>query len=41
MVPHSGYEHCGVTEFELYDERCHADKSEFAQIELWIPVKKK
>ncbi|CKG33124.1 AraC family transcriptional regulator [Streptococcus pneumoniae] len=39
--PHSGYEHCGVTEFELYDERCHEDKSEFAQVELWIPVKKK
>ncbi|HDR7321898.1 MULTISPECIES: AraC family transcriptional regulator [Bacillus] len=39
--PHSGYEHCGVTEFELYDERSHADKSEFAQIELWLPVKKK
>ena len=38
--PHSGYEHCGVTEFELYDERCHEDKSEFAQVELWIPVKK-
>lgn len=32
--PHSGYEHCGVTEFELYDERCHEDKSEFAQVEL-------
>lgn len=25
----------------VYDERSHADKSEFAQIELWIPVKKK
>ncbi|WP_242142184.1 MULTISPECIES: AraC family transcriptional regulator [unclassified Bacillus cereus group] len=39
--PHSGYEHCGSVEFELYDERCHADKNELAQIEIWIPVKKK
>ncbi|PFN09170.1 AraC family transcriptional regulator [Bacillus cereus] len=39
--PHSGYEHAGVTEFELYDERCHADKSEFAQVEIWLPVQKK
>ncbi|MEH7459123.1 AraC family transcriptional regulator [Bacillus pseudomycoides] len=39
--PHSGYEHAGVVEFELYDERCHEDKSEFAQIELWLPVQKK
>ncbi|WP_459500672.1 AraC family transcriptional regulator [Bacillus sp. C1] len=39
--PHSGYEHAGVTEFELYDERCHEDKSEFAQVEIWLPVQKK
>lgn len=39
--PHSGYEHAGVVEFELYDERCHEDKSEFAQVEIWLPVQKK
>ncbi|PFE05097.1 AraC family transcriptional regulator [Bacillus cereus] len=39
--PHSGYEHAGVTEFELYDERSHEDKSEFAQVEIWLPVQKK
>lgn len=39
--PHSGYEHAGVVEFERYDERCHEDKSELAQIEIWFPVQKK
>jgi AraC family transcriptional regulator len=38
--PHSGYEHAGMFEFERYDEKCHADKNELLQIEIYIPVKK-
>lgn len=39
--PHSGYEHSGVVEFELYDERSHADKHDLVQLEIWLPVQKK
>lgn len=39
--PHSGYEHSGVVEFELYDERSHADKYDLVQLEIWLPVLKK
>ncbi|KIL37621.1 AraC family transcriptional regulator [Cohnella kolymensis] len=39
--PHSGYEHSGGPEFEWYDERCHQDKHELLQIDIYIPVKKK
>ncbi|MDM5187419.1 AraC family transcriptional regulator [Bacillus sp. DX4.1] len=39
--PHSEYEHAGVVEFELYDERCHEDKHALVQIEIWLPVQKK
>ncbi|MEI4831513.1 AraC family transcriptional regulator [Bacillus sp. FJAT-53711] len=39
--PHSGYEHSGVVEFELYDERSHADKQDLVQLEIWLPVQKK
>jgi AraC family transcriptional regulator len=38
--PHSGYEHAGTPEFELYDERCHSDKPE-VQMDIYIPVKRK
>jgi AraC family transcriptional regulator len=36
--PHSGYEHAGTVEFELYDERCHG--SENKEMDIYIPVKK-
>lgn len=36
--PHSGYEHAGTPEFELYDERCHPDKPE-AQMDIYISEK--
>ncbi|TXK84502.1 AraC family transcriptional regulator [Paenibacillus sp. N3.4] len=39
--PHSGYEHAGGAEFELYDERCHADKHEQLQMDIYVPIKKK
>lgn len=39
--PHSGYEHAGTPEFEWYDERCHQDKHELAQMDIYIPVKSK
>jgi AraC family transcriptional regulator len=39
--PHSGYEHAGTPEFELYDERCHPDKVTEAQMDIYIPVKRK
>ncbi|KIL37824.1 AraC family transcriptional regulator [Gordoniibacillus kamchatkensis] len=38
--PHSGYEHAGTPEFELYDERCHPGNPE-VQIDIYIPVKRK
>lgn len=38
--PHSGYEHAGTPEFELYDERCHPDKPD-AQMDIYIPIKHK
>jgi AraC family transcriptional regulator len=39
--PHSGYEHAGGIEFELYDERCHAHKNELVQMDIYIPIKEK
>ncbi|MHC0038796.1 AraC family transcriptional regulator [Pseudoneobacillus sp. C159] len=36
--PQSGYEHSGVVEFELYDERCHG--SENKEMDIYIPIKK-
>ena len=39
--PHSGYEHAGTPEFEWYDERCHQDKHEMIQMDIYIPVKSK
>ncbi|MGG1552564.1 AraC family transcriptional regulator [Paenibacillus ferrarius] len=39
--PHSGYEHAGLAEFELYDERCHADLHTELQMDLYVPVKEK
>lgn len=39
--PHSGLEHAGGVEFEWYDERCHADKHDQIQIDIYIPVKDK
>lgn len=38
--PHSGYEHAGTPEFELYDERCHPGRPE-AQMDIYIPIKRK
>jgi AraC family transcriptional regulator len=38
--PHSGYEHAGTPEFELYDERCHPGQPE-VQMDIYIPVKRK
>jgi AraC family transcriptional regulator len=38
--PHSGYEHAGTPEFELYDERCHPDRPE-VQMDIYIPVKRR
>ncbi|WP_199614587.1 AraC family transcriptional regulator [Paenibacillus alkalitolerans] len=38
--PHSGYEHSGASEFELYDERCHPGRSE-VQMDIYIPIKRK
>ncbi|WP_141431084.1 AraC family transcriptional regulator [Bacillus sp. 03113] len=36
--PQSGYEHNGLVEFELYDERCYG--SENKEMDIYIPVKK-
>ncbi|MDF0728416.1 AraC family transcriptional regulator [Cytobacillus sp. S13-E01] len=36
--PESGYEHAGVLDFELYDERCH--RTDKKVIDIYIPVKK-
>ncbi|WP_240633367.1 AraC family transcriptional regulator [Paenibacillus montanisoli] len=38
--PHSGYEHAGTPEFELYDERCHPG-IELVQMDIYVPVKRK
>lgn len=38
--PHSGYEHAGTPEFELYDERCWPDKPE-VQMDIYVPIKRK
>ncbi len=38
--PHSDYEHAGTPEFELYDERCHPDKS-LVQMDIYVPIKRK
>ncbi|TES52424.1 AraC family transcriptional regulator [Halalkalibacterium halodurans] len=37
--PQSDYEHNGVVEFELYDERCHG--TENIEMDIYIPVKKR
>ncbi|MGD8190920.1 AraC family transcriptional regulator [Brevibacillus ginsengisoli] len=39
--PHSGYEHAGTPEFEWYDERCHQDKHELLQMDIYIPINSK
>lgn len=41
--PHSGFEHAGAgaAEFERYDERCHRDKFELIQMDIYVPVRKK
>jgi AraC family transcriptional regulator len=39
--PNSGYEHSGGPEFEWYDERCHRQKHELIQTDIYIPVRKK
>jgi AraC family transcriptional regulator len=36
--PKSGYEHAGILDFELYDERCHGTDRKV--IDIYIPVKK-
>ncbi|MBP3965400.1 AraC family transcriptional regulator [Paenibacillus lignilyticus] len=38
--PHSGYEHSGAAEFELYDYRCHPDQ-ELVEMDIYVPVKRK
>ncbi|WP_235947530.1 AraC family transcriptional regulator [Paenibacillus glycinis] len=38
--PHSGYEHAGKPEFELYDERC-GPGNELWQMDIYVPVKRK
>lgn len=35
--PQSGFEHAGVLDFELYDERCHGTKNKV--MDIYIPVK--
>ena len=37
--PHSGYEHAGGAEFELYDRRSNAQKNELVQMDIYISVK--
>lgn len=37
--PNSGYEHAGVLDFELYDERCHSPNHKV--MDIYIPVRKK
>jgi AraC family transcriptional regulator len=39
--PHSGYEHAGAAEFELYDERCWTDRNELLEMDIYLPVKAK
>jgi AraC family transcriptional regulator len=39
--PHSGYEHAGGAEFELYDDRCNPSKNELIQMDIYIPIKEK
>lgn len=41
MVPSFGFGACGGVEFEWYDERCHSDKHDQIQIDIYIPVKDK
>ncbi|WP_308637498.1 AraC family transcriptional regulator [Paenibacillus silvisoli] len=38
--PHSGYEHAGTSEFELYDYRC-GPGNELWQMDIYVPVKRK
>lgn len=37
--PHSGYQHAGTADFELYDERCRGDINELVQLTIYIPIK--
>ncbi|OCT14564.1 AraC family transcriptional regulator [Paenibacillus pectinilyticus] len=37
--PHSGFEHAGNAEFELYDERCDPHLHELVQMDIYIPIK--
>ncbi|WP_123041848.1 AraC family transcriptional regulator [Cohnella candidum] len=39
--PHSGYEHAGAAEFELYDERSNPEVDGFQQMDIYIPIKRK
>ncbi|MHA7967751.1 AraC family transcriptional regulator [Paenibacillus sp. CAU 1782] len=39
--PHSGYEHSAGAEFEYYDERCWADRTDLPVMDIYIPVAKK
>jgi len=38
--PHSGYEHAGTVEFELYDERSGPEQTD-VQMDIYIPVRRK
>lgn len=33
-------EHAGSVELELYDERCHTDKHDLLQVEIYVPIQK-
>ncbi|WNR44177.1 AraC family transcriptional regulator [Paenibacillus roseipurpureus] len=39
--PHSGYEHAGSAEFELYDERCNPQRHDRVQMDIYIPIREK
>ena len=39
--PESVYKHAMTPEFELYDERCHVEDVELAEVDIYIPVDKK
>ncbi|NQX70883.1 AraC family transcriptional regulator [Paenibacillus alba] len=39
--PHSGYEHAGGVEFELYDERSDPFQNEQVEMDIYIPIKSK
>ncbi|WP_431803605.1 AraC family transcriptional regulator [Halobacillus andaensis] len=37
--PQSGYEHSGIVDFELYDERCYGTENK--QIDIYIPIQRR